>query len=261
MSDGPRPTDVDLSEAYDAVAADPDGDHSPETTLAAVDDALAGPTRASEVASRLERYLPLATSVVDVQTGSGRLLEATESFPTVVGTESRPGLRERAARRGEVVSAVPTALPLTDVDAVGAFGFVTARLDEAAFEAFVRSAHEALAPGGSLLFDALLMPAGVDDRTRAVSDGTVEARRERTVSSESAGAVVEDRYELVDAALADDVVVEHTTTLRTLEQSRIWDVLETVGFEDVMLTTREVGDGAVLVVADKAGQVAPEGLS
>jgi len=260
MSDGPRPTDVDLSEAYDAVASNPDGDHAPGTTLAPVNDALAGPSDATAVASRLERYLPLATSVVDVETGAGRLLDAADSFPTVVGTESRPGLRRRAARRGDVVAATPTALPVRGVDAVGAFGFVTAGFKADEFTSFVRSAHQALSPGGTLLFDALVTPAGIDDGPTAVSDGTVEARRERRVSPSPEGATVEETYELVDAALEDSVTVERTVTYRTLDPAAIWETLSEVGFDDVMLTTREVGDGAVLVVADRAGQVAPDGL-
>lgn len=261
MSDGPRPTDVNLRDAYDAIVADPDGDHAPGTTLAPVYDALTGPSDASEVASRLERYLPLATSVVDVETGPGRLLAAADSFPTVVGTESRHGLRRRAAGRGQVVAATPTALPVQGVDAVGAFDFVTAGLDEAAFESFVRSAHEALSPGGTLLFDALVTPAGIDGGPTAVSDGTVEARRERRVTATPAGASVEETYELIDAALEDSVTVERTVPYRTYDPAIVWETLSDVGFEDVMLTTREVGDGAVLVVADKAGQVAPDGLS
>lgn len=261
MSDEPRETDVDLRAVYDAVASAPDGEHAPGTTLAPAYDALLGARPASEAAGRLERYLPLATSVVDVETGTGRLLDRAESFPTVVGTESRPGLVARAATRGQVVRAHPTALPVAPVDAVAAFGTLSARLDGAAFERFVREAHGALSSGGTLLFDALLHPSGIDDRPLSVTDGTVEVRRERIVESGGPGALVHETYELIDRALDGRVTVERTVERRIVDPGTLWDLLDAAGFADVMLTTREVDDGAVLAVADREGQLTPDGLA
>jgi len=257
MSDDPRPTDVDLSHVYDAAVADPDGDHAPGGTLAPVVDALLGPSGAVEGANRLERYLPLATSVADVQTGPGRLLERADSFPTVVGTESRRGFLARAAPRGPVVRASPTDLPIAGVDAVSAFGFAVARLDGESFPAFVRSAHAALSPGGTLLFDALCSPSGVDDRTRTVSDGTVQVRRERTVESCDAGAKAHDTYVFEDLALEKRTTIERTATLRTFDPGHLWDRVTDAGFADVMVTSREADEGAVLVVADREGDLSP----
>jgi SAM-dependent methyltransferase len=261
MSDDPRETDVDLQAVYDVVATAPDGEHTPGTTLAPACDALIGAGPASEAAGRLERYLPLATSVVDVETGAGRLFDCVNSFPTVLGTESRPGLAARATTRGPVVRAHPTALPVASADAVAAFGTVSARLDDAAFERFVREVHGALSPGGTFLFDALLRPSGIDDRPLSVTDGTVEVHRERSVEAGGPGAIVHETYELIDRALDDRLTVERTVARRTLSPAVLWETLTEAGFADLMMTTREVDDGAVLVVADREGQLSPDGLT
>jgi SAM-dependent methyltransferase len=263
MSDDARETDADLRAVYDAVAEAPDADHAPGTTLAPAHDALTGPTPAAEAASRLERYLPLATSVADVATGPGRLLERVDSFPTLVGLEDRPGLLALARERGPVARAAPTALPLAGVDAVSAFGHATAPLDEPDFERFLREVHGALAPGGTLLFDALLDPGGVPADAATVTDGTVKVRRERRVEPGAAGddaVVLQERYELTDLALEESLTVERAERLRTTDPGRLWSAVDEAGFADVMLTTRAVDDGAALVVADREGQLSPDAL-
>lgn len=261
MTDDARDTDADLRAVYDAVAADPGGEHGPGTTLAPAHDALAGPTAAAQAASRLERYLPLATSVADVATGTGRLLERADSFPTVVGVEDRPGALDLARERGQVCRGRATDLPVNGLDAVSAFDHATARLDRSGFERFLREAHGALAPGGTLLFDALLDPSGVPEGTDAVTDGTVRVERQRTVDEDADdGVVLRERYDLTDLALAESVTVEHAERLRTVDPGRLWAAVDEAGFADVMLTTRAVDDGAALVVADREGQLTPEGL-
>jgi len=262
MSDDARETDADLRAVYDAVAEAPGADHGPGTTLAPADDALTGPTPAAEAASRLERYLPLATSVADVATGPGRVLERVDSFPTLLGLDHRPGALALARERGPVARAHPTALPLAGVDAISAFGHATARLDDAAFERFLREAHGALAPGGTLLFDALLDPAGVPADSATVTDGTVEVRRERRVERGGAedAVVLQERYDLTDLALEESLTVERSERLRTTDPGRLWSAVGEAGFADVMLTTRAVDDGAALVVADREGQLSPDAL-
>jgi len=261
MSDDARETDADLRAVYDAVAAAPEDEHGPGTTLAPAHDALAGPTAAAQAASRLERYLPLATSVADVATGGGRLLERVDSFPTVVGVEDRPGALDLARERGQVCRGRATELPVTGVDAVSAFEHATARLDAGGFRRFLREAHGSLAPGGTLLFDALLDPSGVPRGTEAVTDGTVRVERERSVDGDAEEEVVlRERYDLTDLALEESVTVERTERLRTVDPGRLWAAVDEAGFADVMLTTRAVDDGAALVVADREGQLAPEAL-
>lgn len=262
MIDDARETEVDLRAVYDAVAADPDGDHAPGTTLAPAHDALEGPTAAAQAASRLERYLPLATSVADIATGTGRLLERVDSFPTVVGVEDRPEAAELARERGQVCRGRATDLPVANLDAVSAFEHVTARLDGAGFERFLREAHGALDPGGTLLFDALLDSAGVPRGTDAVTDGTVRVDRERSVDRDATGDAVRlrERYDLTDLALEESVTVERSERLRTVDPGRLWAAVDDAGFADVMLTTRAVEDGAALVVADREGQLAPDAL-
>lgn len=263
MSDDARETEADLRAVYDAVAADPDGDHAPGTTLAPAHDALEGPAAAAQAASRLERYLPLATSVADVATGTGRLLERVDSFPTIVGVEDRPGAVELARERGQVCRGRGTDLPVADIDAVSAFEYATARLDGARFERFLREAHAALGPGGTLLFDALLDSSGVPRGTDAVTDGTVRVERERSVDEDAASGdavLLRERYALTDLALEESVTVERAERLRTVDPGRLWAAVDDAGFADVMLTTRAVDDGAALVVADREGQLAPDAL-
>jgi SAM-dependent methyltransferase len=249
MTDGL--TDVDLRPAFEAVQEDPDGEHSLDTTLAPVHEAIreADDRRVDEFAHLLERYLPLAETLVEVDCGPGELLARQDAVERAVGVESSPELARRAARRGPVVVGDPRSIPAVDVDAVAAFGYLTGEFDRRALTSFVSSAFGSLAPGGTLVFDVPLDDRVIDPEDVEVTDGGVRVRR--TVDTDREGDVVRirERYELTDVLGDETVTTVANRSVRLWEVGTVWDVVHEAGFDSVMLSSGDVEPGAALVVA------------
>jgi len=256
MTDGL--TDVDLRPAFKAVQEDPEGRHSLETSLAPVYEAIrtADARRVDELAHLLDRYLPLAETLVEVDCGPGELLGEQEAVDTFVGVESSPHLLRRAARRVPVVRGDPRFVPAVDVDAVAAFGYLTAEFDRADLRSFVTSALGSLAPGGTLLFDAPLSARAFDADDFEVTDGGVSVRRTVEVDEGGAGETVRvrDRYELVDRLGDETVTTEVVRECRTWDVGTVWDVVHDAGYESAVISSGDVEPGAALVVASSEAE-------
>ncbi|MFT4931003.1 MAG: SAM-dependent methyltransferase [Natronomonas sp.] len=255
MTDGL--TDVDLRPAFEAVREDPESRHSLDTSLAPVYEAIrtADDRRVDEMANLLDRYLPLAETLVEVGCGPGELLGHQEAVDTFVGVESSPDLLGRAARRVPVVRGDPRSIPAVDVDAIAAFGYLTAEFDRPDLRSFVTSALGSLAPGGTLLFDVPLSARAFDAADFEVTDGGVSVRR--TVEVDGGGETVRarDRYELIDRLGDETVTTEVVRECRIWDVGTVWDVVHDAGFESVVISSGDVEPGAALVVAASETEV------
>jgi SAM-dependent methyltransferase len=244
-------TDVDLRPAFEAVRDDPDGNHSLETTLFPVYEAMQDDDRqrVDDRAHVLERYLPLAETLVEVECGLGKLLARQEAVDTAVGVESSPRLARRAAERASVVRGDPRRIPVVDVDAVAAFEYPTVEFDRRDLTSFVTSAFGTLAPGGTLLFDVLLDERPIDTDDVELTDGGVRVSRTVEVDRADSMVHVRERYEFTDLLDDGTVTTETKRSLRTWGVDTIWDVVHEAGFDSVMITSGDVDPGAALVVA------------
>lgn len=249
MTDGL--TDVDLRPAFEAVHEDPDGEHSLETTLAPVYEAARERRdhRVDEFAHLLERYLPLAETLVEVDCGTGDLLTRQDAVERAVGVESSPELARRAAGRTPVVVGDSRSIPAVDVDAIATFEYLTGEFDRRDLTSFVTSAFGSLAPGGTLVFDVPLDERVIDVDEFEVTDGGVRVRR--TVDADREGGVVRvrERYELTDLLDDETVTTAVDRSVRLWDVGTVWDVVHEGGFDSVMLSSGDVEPGAALVVA------------
>lgn len=244
-------TDVDLRPAFEAVRDDPEGDHSLDSTLAPVHEALRADDdeRIDDVAHLLERYLPLAETLVEVDCGTGELLARQDAVETAVGVESSPRLARRAARRVPVVLGDLRSIPAVDADAIAAFEYLTAEFDHRDLTSFVSSAFGSIAPGGTLLFDVPLDDRPIDRTEFEVTDGGVRVRRAVDVERRDDLVRMRERYELVDLLEEDTVTTEIDRTGRLWDVGTVWEVVHDAGFDTVMITSGDVEPGAALVVA------------
>jgi SAM-dependent methyltransferase len=244
--------DVDLASAFDAVAADPDGDHALTDTLAPVFEAMqaSDPGTLADHCDRLERYLPLATSVLEVAAGTGALLDRLDAFPDVAGVEPTETLAARAngvpVRAGD-----PTDPPVEQVDAVFAFRDAAGHRLVDGFEGLASAATDALGPGGSLLFDAVVDPVALEEPSLVLTDHQVRVRRDVSVeTTDDYAFAVAETYALTDLATDETVRTTRTVEVPRADPGALWDAVRAAGFEAVTVTSREGRDGTVLVVAD-----------
>ncbi|MFW5903588.1 MAG: class I SAM-dependent methyltransferase [Halolamina sp.] len=250
-------TEVDLRPAFEAVRENPDAEHSLDSTLAPVHEAIReeGDRRVGDLAHLLERYLPLAETLVEVECGLGELLARQDAVERAVGLESSPELARLAARRGPVVVGDSRSIPAVDVDAVAAFGYLSGEFDRGDLRTFVSSAFGSLAPGGTLLFDVPLDDRVIDPEDVEVTDGGVRVRR--TVETDREGDVVRvhERYELTDLLGDETITTAVDRSVRLWDVGTVWDVVHETGFDSVMLSSGDVEPGAALVVAASEARV------
>jgi len=248
-----------LADAFATVTADPDGDHSPWTTLAPVYEAT---TRTAddhwtERVRLVDAHLPVGAGettsevapLLDVSCGTGGLLSRLER--PAVGLDDRPSLLPYARRRvgGPVVAGDPTGPPVPSDAAIAgvALGYATAR--HPATEVLAALA-DAVTPDGGVVVDAATEPRAVLDDDHEGAAGGYRFRR-----SVVAGRVRDDRAEMgVEYTLTAPDGRETETTrhrsVRLYDRGSLRRGAEAAGLEAV--TVEPGSDGGSLVVEGRA---------
>lgn len=262
----PSPGDLGacLSEALDAIAADPDGEHSLDGTLAAVREAAvrgAGARHGRQrefVDSALERAKEVGDTapvvgpdrpLVEVGCGVGGLLARLDR--PAVGVDASRSLLSFARGRTDagLVQGDP-ARPPVPADAAGAvvgLGYLTAHVPAADLFA---AAAEVLAPGGVVLFDAATAPATVLDDEHEGRVAGYEFRR--TVVAGQADAETAEmglEYELT-APDGRSAETSRHQTVRLYDEARLRRAATAAGLTDVRVTR-----------GTEAGSLAVEGIA
>lgn len=244
-------TDVDLRPAFEAVQRNPAGDHALDSTMAPVYAAMreGDEQRVNDRAHLLERYLPLAETLLEVDCGVGHRLVGQDAVETAVGIESSPQFARRAFTRAPVIQGDARWLPAVDVDAIVALEYLTAEFDRRDLTSFVASAFGSLAPGGTLVFDVPLDDRVIDTDDLEVTDGGIRVRRRVDTERSENSVLVREWYELTDLLGEDTVTTEIERRYRLWDVGTVWNVVRDAGFDTVLITSGDVEPGGALVVA------------
>lgn len=251
----PPPAPPTFADACERLLRDPDGDHSLYTTLAPLYDRMLDEEHFAGQFEAVRAFAAVSGDALELGCGVGGLLaHLAGRYDRVVGLDRHPDLLRFTARRAptaEVLAGDATRLPIRGrFQTVVSFEHLTAQLDREALHRFLAAATARLAPGGTLLVDAVVDPVAVREDAVGVYRGT-GYRLERAVTDlpagDRAGVELQIDYRVTNERSGESAIASERIPVHVHDEETLRAAAQAAGLDDVRVVASAADEGAVVL--------------